>query len=274
MRIRRCIRSENAKKLSARLRMLYRLKWLTFLSLDAPLVAVAWQALFAKEQDIQLAWYHSTIVFLSVLLGYAADRWCDNLLSKRARSQQHQFYAKHSRRILAVWLLALIFASTLAFLKLSGAELAHGFTLMAIAITYTLFAQKARKFPFYSIAKPVFTAMLVLASSLLFLPFTASSYLTALYVWMLFTSNCLYIRSWTHVGEQKAAQRASVLACATVFIAVLALWTHDSHVAAATLIAQGAIVWLHLFRHRFEIPTLRIAADLCLLSPCLIILAF
>ncbi|MDQ8185934.1 hypothetical protein [Pelagicoccus sp. SDUM812002] len=251
--------------------MLARLKWLTFLSLDAPLVAVTWQVLFAKEQGIRLAWYHSAIVFLSVWLGYAADRWCDNLKGHQPLSQQHAFYAKHSSRILAVWISVLVLASSLAFLKLNRPQLIHGFVLMGIALAYSVFAQKGRQLPFYALAKSSLTALLVLASSLLFLPFTASSYLTAIYVWMLFTSNCLYIRSWTHSGEQKAARRAGILAILVGLTTVLAFWARDSQVAAATFLAQSGIVALHLFQHRFEIPTLRISADLCLLSPLLFV---
>ncbi len=252
--------------------MLQRLKWLTFLSLDAPLVAATWQALFAKEQGVHIEWYHSLVVFLSVWLGYAADRWWDNLKFDQPPSEQHQFYAKHSRAILAIWTLVLLVAVSLAFTNLSAPELAHGFVLMGISLAYTLFAQKGRRFKFYPLAKSVFTALLVLASSLLFLPIEPGTYLAATCVWMLFTSNCLYIRSWTHSGQANAAAQASVLAIAAGASCVFVLWTRNSHMAFATLLAQAGIVALHLSRKRIETPTLRTAADLCLLSPWIILL--
>ncbi|MDQ8196944.1 hypothetical protein QEH56_02230 [Pelagicoccus enzymogenes] len=252
--------------------MLARLKWLTFLSLDAPLVATTWQALFAKEHAVNLRWYHSLIVFLSVWLGYAADRWCDNLKGGRPASEQHQFYAKHRTSVLAIWLLALAVAVTLAFSYLSKSELAHGFALMGLALAYTLFAQNGRRIRYYAFLKSVFTALLVLASSLLFLPIEPSPYLSAICVWMLFASNCLFIRSWTHEGEEKSALQATGLAAAVILVSVSALWARDSQTAIATLIAQCAILALHIARGRIGSMTLRTAADICLLSPWIILL--
>lgn len=247
--------------------MLARLKWLTFLSLDAPLVAVSWQALFAREHGSRLSWHHSLIVFLSVWLGYAADRWCDNLKRDRPASEQHRFYALHSRQILAVWLGVLVTAVSLAFACLTAPELAHGFVLMGLSLAYTLFAQKGRKLKHYPLLKSTFTALLVLASSLLFIPIDSIPYLAGACVWLLFSSNCLYIRSWTHAGETNAAFQATLFATAVATLAVFTLCTRDSSIAAASLLAQSAILLLHLFRHRIDSATLRTAADLCLLSP-------
>lgn len=249
--------------------MLSRLKWLTFLSLDAPLVAIAWQALFARETRTVLAGHHTLIVFLSVWLGYAADRWFDNLKRKRPNSEQHQFYAKHFRAIPTIWILVLASAVALAFTHLTRSELAHGFVLMGFSLAYTLFAQKARKLAAYPFLKSLFTALLVLASSLLFLPPDSLSLLSVACVGILFTSNCLFIRSWTHDGK---AQHALLLALANAALSVFAIWTLSSSAAIAAIASQVTILALHLSRNKTNTPTLRTAADLCLLSPWLMLL--
>ncbi len=249
--------------------MLSRLKWLTFLSLDAPLVAIAWQALFAHEHSIDLAWHHALIVFMGVWLGYAADRWFDNLKTQRPSSRKHQFYAQHKGSILVVWIIVLVASTSLSFARLTNQELGRGFTLLAVSLAYTVFAQRARSFAGYPFLKSLFTAFLILASALLFMPLGSVPILACLATWMLFVSNCLFIRSWTHSGEPKAAQLAAFFALGSVSLSVFALWTQDPTTAGTCLIAQIGIVLLHLFRHRIDTSVARTAADLCLLSPFL-----
>lgn len=249
--------------------MLSRLKWLTFLSLDAPLVAVAWQALIAKESGYQNSWYHTLIVFMSVWLGYAADRWFDNFKSRRPSSEQHQFYAKHSSKVFVAWIIVLGASITLSFTYLDSHELRNGFVLMALAISYTLFAQKARKLKYYSLLKPLFTALLILGSAVLFIPLSERSWIPLLCIWLLFTSNCLYIRSWTHSSEPSAQLQATLFTVAVSCMAVITIWTHSFGIGAAAILAQVAIVIIHRARRKIDTPTLRTTADLCLLTPAL-----
>ncbi|MFL6515927.1 MAG: hypothetical protein ACJ8M1_12990 [Chthoniobacterales bacterium] len=55
------------------------LVWLNLICLDAPLVAVVWQELFARTFGIQLHWPVRAVLFLSAWLIYLADRWLDVL---------------------------------------------------------------------------------------------------------------------------------------------------------------------------------------------------
>lgn len=249
--------------------MVSRLKWLTFLSLDAPLVAVAWQAMLAHESSFKLHWHHTLIVFMSVWLGYAADRWFDNLKSNRPSSEQHQFYAKHSLKVLFCWLVILPSSVALAFTQLDANELRGGFVLMGLSICYTFFAQKARYLKLYPLLKSLFTAFLVLASAALFVPFTELPLIPTTCIWLLFTSNCLYIRSWTRPAEKAADTLTKVFAIAAASSAVFTVWTQSSTIGIAVLLSQASIVTLHLIRHKVDVPTLRTSADLCLLSPLL-----
>lgn len=74
-------------------------KWLALLSLDAPQVAVTWQALLARTLGSSQSPRHYLLVFASVWLGYAADRRFDNRRVQRPQSEQHPFYAQRPRAV-------------------------------------------------------------------------------------------------------------------------------------------------------------------------------
>ncbi|EDY84810.1 hypothetical protein VDG1235_4443 [Verrucomicrobiia bacterium DG1235] len=256
--------------------MLSRIKWLTFLSLDAPLVAVAWQALFSRESENDLSWYHYLIVFMSVWLGYAADRWFDNRKSNRPRSEQHQFLARHSRFVQIIWIPVLLADVILAFSKLTAGELTRGFALMAASLAYTFFAQRCRHIPGYPLLKSLLTAFLIMASATLFLPAESisqtSTLLCLVAIWLLFASNCLFIRAWTRESEPRSGRLAHLLAIGSALISVIVFWTPMKLVGAAAVIALVGIVSLNVLRIRVPNQPRRTLADICLLSPLLVIL--
>ncbi len=85
---------------------------LTVLSLDAPLVAVVWQALFARVLRVDLPWYQPLLLGLAVWVVYVADRWIEGwrLSPERVKTQRHHFYI--SWRWSVFWLgLAVILAA-------------------------------------------------------------------------------------------------------------------------------------------------------------------
>lgn len=251
--------------------MLARIKWLTYLSLDAPLVTVAWQALLARSYHAELHWHQRAIVFSSVWLGYAADRWFDNLKTEKPRSEQHLFFSRHERPFLAAWFIALAGTVTLALANLGSVELYRGFVLMAASIAYSLFAQGGRKLPGYPLIKSLLTGLLIMASALLFLPIEKATLLTELSIWCLFSSNCLFIRSWTRSREPWSATLGYALSSASGILAAFALWQQFEPIAAATLLSLAALLALQSQRRRLPNETLRTAADLCLLSPLLLL---
>ena len=51
--------------------------WPTILSLDAPAVALVWQALLARVIGLSLATHHVGLLGLSVWLAYATERWIE-----------------------------------------------------------------------------------------------------------------------------------------------------------------------------------------------------
>src|SRR5580693_4601800 len=92
--------------------------WPNLLSLDAPIVALLWQILFARCFHARVGFLPSLLLVLAVWLIYAADRTLDALRgvtwSGTAALPRHEFYRRHWRALLPLWLLVLASGSALA----------------------------------------------------------------------------------------------------------------------------------------------------------------
>lgn len=115
-------------------------QWLTVLSLDAPLVAVAWQAALARAARLSLQTHHLFILGTAVWLAYAADRWIEGwrLSPGQVLTQRHFFYLRWRWPVATVWLLTLATAVTVAVVELTGAELVAGLLLLVPVLVYLL----------------------------------------------------------------------------------------------------------------------------------------
>lgn len=247
--------------------MLSHLKWLTLLSLDAPLVAIAWQALLSKSGESQQSWHHYLIVFLSVWLGYAADRWFDNLKAKRTGSEQHCFYQKYQRPVLAIWILILASAIILSVATLSASEITRGLGLMLVSIAYTAFAQFGRRLRIYPFAKGALTSFLILAASLLFQASIEIPLLAILPVWFLFLANCLLIRSWTRPNENGTLATASMAGLASLCAGIYLIATEHQAIGFSYCLSSLLLLAVQLMSSNRTLIERRVLADLCLLAP-------
>ncbi|MDQ8202524.1 hypothetical protein [Pelagicoccus sp. SDUM812003] len=252
--------------------MLASLKWLTLLSLDAPLVAVVWQAMLAQTLGGVIHWHHRALVFSSVWLGYAADRWFDSLLNPQAPSAQHRYMRRFAKPYVAVWSAVLLLSLALAWARLEPTEWTRGTALVAAALLYTTFAQKGRSLPAYGVIKGFLVAALVSASAALFVKdvwsFNALSIHVLATTALLYACNCLLIRSWEkRHSYAKPANR--FLIPITALSAALGLILHPDQwsfglSALASLLLLG---FVHRFRSSFGPIASRALADICLLAP-------
>jgi len=120
----------------------------TTLSLDAPLIAICWQALFAKSHMIQLSWLEPCLLFLTVWLIYVADRLLDGFkldLSK-AHSARHAFYVEHRGLMTTVWLGVAGLTVFLAFSFLSIPLLYTGLITLGLCALYGLGVHRFKAF--------------------------------------------------------------------------------------------------------------------------------
>jgi hypothetical protein len=137
-------------------------QWLTVLSLDAPLVAVAWQAELAHAARVPLAWHHTFILGAAVWLTYVADRWIEgwHLDPGRVQTQRHWFYQRWRWPAFGTWV-AVMFASVAAALTLlNRAELLAGFFLLAPVLVYLLSHQLVHRHHRWRAPKEICVALL------------------------------------------------------------------------------------------------------------------
>lgn len=249
--------------------------WLTTLSLDAPLVCIAWQDAISSEYGLSIEWHHRFLVFASVWLGYSADRWFDAWRHKANVSRRHRFYRDRRWLLSSTWLLALATSLTIALRSLTSGELQRGFLLALLSIAFTSIIQFARFRAYQSLLKSILTAILVTASILLFAwPTNGNDQLAAcLLLGSLFISNCCLIHFWDRtidaLQEPDFARdrRLKSLGLAVSLCCILIACFHHSPLALPTLGCLSLLSLLHIFKRQFTDDDRRTLADACLILP-------
>jgi len=140
------------------------------LSLDAPLVVVLWQWLFAAEAGVNLRWPEVFVVGASVWLAYAADRWLETWLVPREAIQtpRHRFYADRRWPLAMIWLLVLLADVVTAFTRLSHRELLGGFLLLLPVLAYVTSHQFLHRNSRWRLPKELCIAALIAGGALVF----------------------------------------------------------------------------------------------------------
>ncbi|MBW8780898.1 MAG: hypothetical protein JF599_03275 [Verrucomicrobia bacterium] len=115
-------------------------QWLVILSLDAPLVALVWQALFARILYVDLPWHQPTLLGLAVWVIYVADRWIEGWLLKpeSVQTQRHHFYIAWRWPVLGVSIAAVLLALTIAMTHLPSREWVASLILVLPTLAYLL----------------------------------------------------------------------------------------------------------------------------------------
>lgn len=249
--------------------------WLTSLSLDAPLVALVWQNAVSTHLDLPLDRHHRILVFLSVWLGYSADRWFDAWRHRKNVSMRHRFYFRFRWPLLSAWLFVLAAAITLALQTLNSQELVSGFCLAFFSIAISLVAQFGRLGRFRPIVKSVLAASLVTASVLLFaFPENANERFSSIALLLAtFTLNCSFIHCWDQaidaIQETGPGDSWSLigLRIAIGFALIAFLLCHRSPLFFYALASTLLLSIIHFSRDRLNPETRRTLADICLLTP-------
>lgn len=258
--------------------------WPTVLSLDAPLVAFVWQALFHRSFAVALAWQEAAALALSVWLIYLADRWLDaaELDLTKPHSFRHAFYTRHKRSVVIFWLVILSIDTALIVTTLSARQLRVGLVLGAFVLIYLLGVHALKPLARYSkevqvgLAFGVGTSLLLWSQEASFELFVA----TALFAGLC-TLNCLFIALWERdldvaqgqvslLGSSpKSAHFVPVL---TGFFILLVLLSYGFQAFAfmVTLsLSALLLLTLHSFKTKLSLTALRVLADVALLTPLL-----
>jgi hypothetical protein len=240
--------------------------WPNLLSLDAPVVAVLWQILFARCFQVPVDAVAAVLLLLTVWLIYVADRTLDAWKGD-CHSPRHEFYRRHWRNLLPVWLAALALAAWLAIERLSPRLFLRGAVLLAaVAVYFALIHLGRRRWPKEAVVGVLFAlgASLVAWGQVR----TPADVATILLFSGLCSINCLAIEKW-EAGQPDWSPCAAGLSLAGV--AGVLLYAHRPVLGGAELASAFGFVLLGRVRPRLSANAVRVLADVALLSPVLFI---
>jgi hypothetical protein len=256
--------------------------WPNLLSLDAPIVAVLWQALFARCFHAPFDALATTLLVLSVWLIYAADRSLDVWKKPRVsgrfvrrgfsapqaeESARHQFYRRHWHAILPLWIAILAIATWLAWTRLPAVLFERGLALLAAIGIYFAFVHLAPR-PWWP--KEFVVGILFALGASLSAWGRVQSWIDAATIvlfCMLCWINCSAIEHWENRGLPEWPVRLAAIAVG--LIALIFLYDKRPILAGAETASAFGFVLLDRARHRLSPDALRVLADIALLTPAL-----
>ncbi len=193
-------------------------QWLTVLSLDAPLVALAWQKALADAAHFPLRRSHAMVLGASVWLAYAADRWIEGwrLDPEQVLTQRHWFYQRWRWPVAAAWLAVLSVALTVSFTALTRRELSAGLVVLGAVATYLLSHQLVHRHHAWRAPKEVCVALLLSAGVACFpagdnLAFLAEAAVPLTLFGLLCFANCALISLWENEVDRSHGQSSLAL---------------------------------------------------------------
>ncbi|RYD19139.1 MAG: hypothetical protein EOP88_20115 [Verrucomicrobiaceae bacterium] len=271
-------------------------QWLTVLSLDAPLVAVLWQALFARVVEVGLPWHDPVLLGMAVWIVYAADRWVEGLrLSPDVvQTPRHLFYIRY--RWPVFWTGVAVIAATtfIALMRLDVREFKASLVLLIPTLLYLFSHQLLHRHHPLRLPKEICIAVIfalgcALAPAVLASHRISELYLPALFFGVLCLANCALISVWEKEVDALHGQSSLALQLGrlswlirlmpwAIFIpAVIALLTGGvvprpvAGCSAASALLMGI---LDLLEPRIGRIPCRAAVDITLMSPAVVLLVF
>jgi hypothetical protein len=114
------------------------LTWLNIWCLDAPLVAVGWQWLFARSFNVTLPTASRAALFLTAWFIYLVDRFADSisLAPFLPKSARQEFCSRHRFSWIALMSATAVLDSAIVLTRLDSTTLRHGVLLGTVAVTY------------------------------------------------------------------------------------------------------------------------------------------
>lgn len=261
------------------------------LSLDAPTVAMLWTWFLARTTHIGLPRTAVLAMGTAVWMLYAADRLLDSRAIPHAPARpeleaRHYFHRNHQRAFRRGILAA---STVLALLlpRLSPQSVRLYLVLGTLLFGYFVLIHATAAPNSHRLPKEI--AVGVFFSAAIFIPTVAGDPSLrpalvpgAVLFATLCSLNCLFIYRWEHSATHPATHPATSIALrflpllariAALIGLVLALMDRSLPwpVPAACTLASILLLLLHRHRHRLAPTTLRAAADLCLLTPLLLL---
>jgi hypothetical protein len=262
--------------------------WLNLVCLDAPLVAIAWQWLFAREIHAGVSAADRVALFLSAWLIYLSDRLFDSMSwsAGNASTLRERFCSEHRH----VWVRGLLIVALLDGLVLwrfvDRATFRHGIALATAVVSYVLInAVVGRVWKTLPVKEITIGCLFAAGTLLVLLPSLRSASRgfggAALMFAGLCSLNCMSIAFWErHLDRSRGRhsiatrwpgiQPAVVGSLLVLAVASLALPLRDGNLRSLSMClaaSLGLLAALHLWRTD-ALDEQTALADLVLLTPC------
>ncbi len=266
-------------------------QWLTVLSLDAPLVAVLWQALFARELGVRLGWHDPVLIGLAVWIIYAADRWIEGwrLDPEIVRTQRHYFYIRWRWPVFALGLVAIVATTAIAITRLDGREFKAGFVLLIPTLLYLLSHQLVHRHHRLRLPKEICIAVIFALGCALAPAVQSPDKISSLLLPVtlfggLCFADCALIASWEKAVDTLHGQTSLALQWTRglalihalpwlLFVTALMVFPFTHPLFALCAAASGLLLGLLDVAHpRIGREAARAAVDLTLMTPALFLL--
>lgn len=288
--------------------------WWNVLSLDAPMVAIAWALVFAKSASVELPGAEVAALGLVVWLIYTVDRLLDGqaalpapaeslvktTLPDRAGAfgpplrQRHVFHRIHARSVASVAAVIAVFTATLVLTRIGEIVLRLAVPVGLILVLYMAWVHLGRgrvmvRFPKEAAVGAVFAAGVALPTWSRIGARRWEFFLLGILFAAVCTLNCVAIDEWENLRERDYGNDGCSLAakdfgsgrfavalaiCATLMTPVIRLRGEFSAIGAAIAVSALLILMLDLMRERISADGLRVLVDVALLAPALVVLAF
>jgi hypothetical protein len=239
--------------------------WPNLLSLDAPVVAVLWQILFARCFQVPIDALVAVLLLLTVWLIYAADRILD-VRKGECHAPRHEFYRRRWPKLLPVWIGVLGLTSWLAAEHLTAGLFLRGAALLVAVGMYLALVHSGigMRWPKEAAVGVLFAlgASLVAWGKVKTGADVATILLFSGLCWM----NCIAIQRWE---EERLDWSPRIAAMVLGGAAAGLLFAHRPILGGAELASAFAFLLLGHMRRRLSADALRVLADVALLSPLL-----
>lgn len=264
-------------------------QWPATLSLDAPLVAVLWQLLFARKIGVTLDWHDPELLGLAVWIIYAADRWIEGwrLDLDSVQTRRHGFYIRHRWPVFVIGLAAIAAGAVIAITQLGESEFKAGFVLLIPTLVYLFSHQLLHRHHPLRVPKEIVIAVIFALGCALAPAASAPEKITELLVpvtlfGLLCFANCALIASWEKDADAAHGQTSlalqlkglrSIIPALPWIVAVIAsasvfLNPTPSHPGALCTAASGILLGLlDRLQPRIGRENARALVDFTLMTP-------
>lgn len=243
--------------------------WPNLLSLDAPLVAVAWQALLSAVTGTPLWPVGRAILFLTVWLIYILDRVLDvRRPASVSEAARHRFYRAYGREMTALAAVIAVVDVLLIFFEVHPAVFRAGLvTFAGVCLYFGLLHASRVRFP-----KELFVALLFTMGTFLVAFARSESPLSLLPLAGPFLVMCLANVIAIELWEGGAVAWVARTYLFWVLPLVLCPLVWPGPWSWAIALSSGALVALHLSGDRLGLGLRRALVDAVLLVPPLLFL--